>query len=314
MQAIGALVLALGLVAGGALAQAPAPAPPAGTTVSGVTVTPKEPDEQTRHQRFDQSLNFIGSRGQTAHLGQIARWPEPVCPVSLGLSPQMNQLVADRVQRLAFDIGAPRPRRPGRCKPNVEILFTDQPQALMDLVAKRRNELLGFHYVAEERRLTRVVRPIQAWYLTQTVSGVGGTGVVGVPASTSSGQSLDLADNHMPGGCAGSAFTECLSSQLVNVLVVADANALAGRNIGSVADYIALISMAQFKSLETCDARPTLLDMFTPACADRAIADSPAKQDIAYLKALYRSPVALKLWMQRSLIAERMADSQPAER
>ena len=120
-------------------------------------------------------------------------------------------------------------------------------------------------------------------------------------------QSLDLADSHTPGGCAGSAFTACLSSDFANILVVADANALTDRKIGVVADYIALIAVAQFKMLETCDAFPTLLDTFTPACADRPAAEAPAAQDIAYLKALYRGNSALKLWMQKSQAAEHMA-------
>jgi hypothetical protein len=119
--------------------------------------------------------------------------------------------------------------------------------------------------------------------------------------------SLDVEFSQSPGGCAGNAFTECLRSELVNVLVVADANALGDRKIGPVADYIALLSLAQFKTFNTCDTFPTLLDMFTPACADRPAAEAPSAQDIDYLKALYRGNNALKLWMQKSLVAERMA-------
>ena len=313
MNATGRLVLTLmlALVAGAAAAQGPAPPAPPGTTVSGVTVVPSKQANQTEHERYEQSLNFISSHGQTAHIGQLAHWPEPVCPVALGLSPQLNQFVADRVKQLAFEIGAPRPRRRDRCRPNIEILFTDQPQALMDLVAKKRNQLLGFHYVANEHAVTRIVRPIQAWYLTQTVSGAGNGASVDYPASLGTGQSLDLAQSHMPAGCAGSAFSECLSSQFVNILIVADVNALSGREIEPVADYISLISLAQFKMVETCDATPTLLDMFTPACAERPVANAPARQDVGYLKALYGGPASLKLWLQKSEIALRMARSPP---
>jgi hypothetical protein len=53
---------------------------------------------------------------------------------------------------------------------------------------------------------------------------------------------------------------------LAAILTLAGA-ALAHSQIGPVADYIALIALAQFRTLETCDALPTLLDMFTPACA-----------------------------------------------
>jgi hypothetical protein len=303
------LALALAL-AGAAWAQTPAPASGPSTTVSGLTVHGHETAPATAHDRFVEALKFVTSRGQPAHIGQLARWASPVCPIAVGLSPEMNALVAERVQALAFRVGAPQARRRLRCsKPNVEILFTDQPQALIDLVAKKRNDVLGFHYVADERAVTRIVRPIQVWYLTETVAGGGGAAPVDAPGFPGRAQSLDLGDNRAPGGCAGSAFTECLSADFVNILVVADANALSGRQIGPVADYIALVSLAQFKTLDTCDALPTVLDMFTPACADRAVAQAPAAQDVGYLKALYSGNNALKLWIQKSLVAERMAKS-----
>jgi len=301
------LLTGLLALAGAALAQTPPPASQPTTTVTGLTVQGHEKaPTSTFHDRFVESLNFITSRGQPAHLGQLARWSNPVCPVTVGLSPAMNALVSERVKALDFKAGAPQARRPGRCKPNVEILFTDKPQALLDLVARKRNELLGFHYVAQLRAVTRVTRPIKAWYLTETVAS-GGAGSLDAPGPVGRAASLDVEFSQSAGGCAGSAFTDCLSSDLVNVLVVADANALADRKIGPVADYIALISLAQFRTLDTCDASPTLLDMFTPACADRPAAEAPSEQDIGYLKALYRGNNALKLWMQKSLVAERMA-------
>lgn len=299
---------ALFALAGAALAETPpSPASQLSTTVSSLTVQGQEKaPPPTFHDRFVESLNFITSRGQPAHLGQLARWTSPVCPVTVGLSPAINALVRERVKALDFKAGAPQARRPGRCKPNIEILFTDKPQALLDLVARKRNELLGFHYVAQLRAVTRVTRPIQAWYLTETMAG-GGGGSLDTPGPVGRAASLDVEFSQSAGGCAGSAFTDCLSSDLVNVLVMANANALADRKIGPVADYIALISLAQFKALDTCDAFPTLLDLFTPACADRLAAEAPSAQDIGYLKALYRGNNALKLWMQKSLVAERMA-------
>jgi hypothetical protein len=299
-------IAALLALASAASAQTPPPASQPSTTVSGVTVQGQEKAAPTFHDRFVQSLNFISSRGQPAHLGQLARWASPVCPVTLGLSPEMNALVSERVKALDFKVGAPQARRPGRCKPNIEILFTDKPQALLDLVARKRNALLGFHYVAQLRAVTRVTRPIQAWYLTETVGGGGGASL-DAPGPVGRAASLDVEFSQSPGGCAGSAFTECLSSDLVNVLVVADGNALAHSQIGPVADYIALIALAQFRTIDTCDALPTLLDMFTPACADRPAVDAPGAQDIGYLKALYNGNNALKVWMQKSLVAERMA-------
>ena len=279
------------------------------TTVSPLTVHPPPAAAESLHQRFVQGLDFVTSHGAPARLGQLARWQEPVCPIAVGLTPAQDALVAERVKTLAASVGAPQARRPGRCKPNIEILFTDQPQSLLDLVAKKRGELLGFRYAAQEKAVRAMTAPIQAWYLTATVAGSGGS--IDAPASIGSGSSLDLEFSHMPGGCAGSAFTDCLRSDFANILVVADANALSGRKIGAVADYIALISLAQFKAAKTCSAPPSLLDMFTPSCAGRGVADAPAGLDLGYLKALYRGGNALRLWLQKSLIAERMARSAP---
>lgn len=162
-------------LAGAALAQTPPPASQPSTTVSGVTVQGQGKAPATFHDRFVESLNFVTSRGQPAHLGQLARWVVPVCPVTVGLSPAMNALVSERVKALDFKVGAPQSRRPRLCKANIEILFTDKPQALIDLVARKRNDLLGFHYISQQQAVTRVTRPIQAWYLTETVGGGNGS-------------------------------------------------------------------------------------------------------------------------------------------
>jgi hypothetical protein len=305
-RSILSLLAVLAIAAGPALAQSAGPP----TTVPGLTVEAPPHGKATFQDRFVQSLNFVTSHGAPAHLGQLARWAVPICPIAVGLSPEMNALVAERVKRLSFAVGTPQARRPGRCKPNVEILFTDKPQELLDLVAKRRNDLLGFHYVSQLRAVSRIGQPIEARYLTQTVAGAGNNSL-DAPGATGRASSLDVEFSHEPGGCAGSAFTECLSSQIVNVLVIADANALAGRNIRPVAEYIAMISLAQFKMAKGCDAAHTLLDMFNPGCAGHPAAETPAAVDIAYLKALYGGGGALKLWVQKTQAAERMARTQP---
>src|SRR6516165_370553 len=73
------------------------------TSVSGLTVT--APATPSFHERFVQSLNFVTARGAVAHLGQLARWADPPCPVALGLSPAANAYVSDRVKVLAAAIG-----------------------------------------------------------------------------------------------------------------------------------------------------------------------------------------------------------------
>jgi hypothetical protein len=49
------------------------------------------------------------------------------------------------------------------------IVFTTEPQAFLDDVAKRRPNWLGFHFEAEVPKLKTMNRPIQAWYSTVTL-------------------------------------------------------------------------------------------------------------------------------------------------
>jgi hypothetical protein len=64
-----------------------------------------------------------------------------------------------------------RTRQP--CKPNVLIIFTTEPQRLMDDVAARKPRLLGFQYIANIPKVKTMDHPIQAWYVTGS-QGTGG--------------------------------------------------------------------------------------------------------------------------------------------
>ncbi len=104
-----------------------------------------------------------------------------------------------------------------------------------------------------------------------------------------------------------SRFTHCLSSLFVNVLIVADANALNGRPIGPIADYIALLALSQSRSLDGCDALPSILDLLSTKCGGRSKPDGLTDSDLAYLKALYWTNLETELVVEKGQIAEKMA-------
>lgn len=263
------------------------PQPP--TTVAGITVPGKPPE--AFHDRYVQSLRFVRSHGVPATSGQLARWTDTVCPVTVGLSPAMNRRVSETIEDLAGRVGAPALHR-SRCSANIEILFTDQPQQLIDLVAKKRSQLLGFHFVSQIQAVTRITQPIQAWYLTSS-------------ANRMNAGTLDLHSNHWPSeGCGG--FTGGRHSVFTNILIVADANALDGQPIEPVAAYIAVLALAQAKGSTDCAEQASILDTFAPACAGQAPPQGVTSADTGYLKALYGSNSELCLWLSRSTIAERM--------
>ena len=114
------------------------------------------------------------------------------------------------------------------------------PQKVLDYVGRRAPLLLGYHSPTDSKRLTTFNRTIQARYVTATRNAAGV-------------QIADTDFHHTPGGSASSKFGGGVSAVLVHVLVIGDANKVAGDSIGSIADYISMLILSYAPSLDDCD-------------------------------------------------------------
>ena len=283
----------------------------AGTTVSSVVVTaPRSPKVvQARSGAFVQSYAAVPN----PEIGQIGRWHDPVCVQVIGLA-QADQaaIIKARIEGVAWAVGLPAAR--AGCRANVEIVFTSEPQRVMDVVALRREYLLGYDHLSERDRLKAVTRPIQAWYVTATRGEGTGSAVMALTAGLGkySPSQVDVIDDpHIqpPNGCADSRIaTTCLQSSLHNVFVVADSKALEGKDLGLVADYMVMPVLSQPRTLDGCGALPSVLDLFAkPDCADRDAPDGLTPADAAYLTALYTADLRARKGGEQTDVAARMA-------
>ena len=293
-------MLALSGIAPSARAQTPTSPPQGSTTLPAVTVTAAP----TRSERYAQAFNFIQSHGAPARSGQLARWREEVCPLALGLSPSLNAAVARAVVARAAEVGAPVPRR-RTCRANVEIIFTAEPQQLMDAVAKKREAYLGYHYVSQTATLSRVAHPIEARYLTATRN-LRGIAVADVASGDPHDARVRLDGGAVRGTCGASRLTDCISSEFINVLIVVDGRALEGRPLGPVADYVAVLALSQPKVEDGCNLMPSILDLMSSACGDRPAAVDMTRGDLAYLKSLYATDLESNYGQERSNLAAQL--------
>lgn len=295
------------LVAGSAVAQdRPAAAPSPSNTVSGVTVTgPEKPDPLV-----DKTTEFVRQRLPTSRFEQYARFHDPVCVKVAGLPGEFGAFIAKRLVEVAKQVGAPVADG-ATCTPNVNVIFSTQPQAQLTDIARRRDVLFGFVFKAEMKQISTFKRPIQSWYLTRTVG-------------TDGGDTLELNDSAacvssgMPGafpcdikapatkGRAGSRLGNDMSSELVHSLIIADANKVVGEKIDAVADYIAVLALSRWRGLERCTGLPTILNLMADGCdaEDRPEAATPS--DLALLTGLYQVNSRETGSQQRAEIAEVM--------
>jgi hypothetical protein len=308
---LGAGILSAGfLLAPGAFAQSSAQSnqkPPETVVVTG--------------QRSAQDVDTIVSQFIDVHAaknrktGQYMRDVRPICPVTLGMPPAFNAFVTARVRAVAIQVGA-KTGDAGTCTPNVEILFTDEPEAVVKSLAARTNGvILGMHFVHETPRLMMITHPIQGWYVTgsrydensiEPVSTVDRQGN-SKPADDKKPAVDDAYYNAPERTLLGSKIPMRRLSAIANVLIVADTKKVAGQEIGPIADYITMLSLSQPSSLDECNEFPSILDLMASGCDTRAKPTALTDGDMAYLKGLYAADLgATSVSVQKDNIASGM--------
>jgi hypothetical protein len=292
----GLLIASLLCSASAALAQPapPAPAAAASSAVGGLTI---EGHRSERPQSFSSAVHgFVRSHAHDSPIGNLSRWRAPVCPVTLGLSPAMDDFVSNRIGEVAEQVKAPH--RADCRQSNILVVFTPEPQKLIDRVRTKRPEALGYHYVSEEKALATFHGPVEAWHVTGTQAWSG-------PLS------LDITDPPcMAAQCKGRGYFAGSNSRLTNlqanefiyVLVVVDTAQVDGQAIGTVADEIAALALSDPGLRHGCSPLPTVLDALDPTCTESAPALTA--YDAAFLKALYASDPENLVDIQRSFIAD----------
>ncbi len=254
---------------------------------------------------------FVTSLTAPARLtGKLGRWDVGICPTVIGVRPEAVRFVIQRVRDTAARIGA-LVNADASCRPNIHIVFTTTPQALLTNIRNNHSQLLGYaDSAANKARLATVTLPIQAWYFTQTRDNRGNTlfdvpnGVVGEGREI-----IGLPLPHAQGAVAVTSGRLGDSTRTVfyNLLIVADPNALLDHEMGTVADHVAMLALAQTEPLKDCPTLPSILNLFTPGCATRPIGMTPA--DEGYLRGLYSMDARAFLQTQRDQMVRKIGQT-----
>jgi hypothetical protein len=236
--------------------------------------------------------------------GGIARWKRRICPLVLGQNPHFTAFITQRVKYIALAAGARINTEPS-CTPNIEIIFTTTPQALMDTVRKDHPLYLGYADTnAQLEKLAIVTRPVQAWYTTETGDANGRREVDSVLMTNFDGGLMFAPHVY---ASSGGRTNGGIVSGFFHILIVVDSTKMAGQKIVPLSDYIAMLALTQINSLDACQRQqPSIVNMLAADC-DHA-QDSLSEFDLAYLQGLYRMGAGRGLMFQRNDIADTMAD------
>lgn len=230
---------------------------------------------------------------------QYARWKRPICPHVYGLTPVSGFVIEHRIKEIAAQVGAPVDRN-DPCVPNIGIIVTADPQRSFDSLSRRAPWLLS-----SGGKRDKVEYPVEAWYagllrdyngkasLDQSWEDAGLDGPPYVPAQLSrlsTGQTAEM-------GAA---------------TVLVNTNAVMGLSLGSLADYIALQTLAQAPMKGRCQDIPSIANLMLPNCnaADRM--DHISDIDLALLTGLYSAPERPELLQRQRIVGamKRALDAQ----
>ena len=290
-------------------------AQPGSTRTENVTVTGTKSREVIG--QFTKSF-----AAPTVLTGKIARWERGVCPVAVGQKPSFTRFITQRIKYVAIAVGAPV-NTEASCTPNIEVVFTTTPQALLDNVRKNEAVYLGYAISsAQLDALAIVTRPIQAWYTTETVDligkrqldsgrplesgGVTMASELVMPSSRASGAPTTMA-NAYRARSTGNRIDGGIHSGFNHIMIVVDTTKVADQTVVLLADYISMLALTQLNSLDACQQLPSIVNLLAADCSHAV--EGLTQFDLAYLRGVYKMGAGKSLAMQRNDIADAMTDT-----
>ena len=282
------MLLSLAAAPGPALAQAapvsPAPQEPVATELEEVVVVGSDLEQTARA--------YVTAVGAPPEGREPAAWRRRICVGVGGMSPEPARALADRVLDWGYSLGLEI--APPGCQPDIFVVATEDGNATArELVAVRprafRTRISGADRGrAALRAFQESGRPIRWWHVSLPVNEDTGRSAVRLPGQPPFVPPPEGIKRPSDLGGFGiislpSRLSDQIRDDLQQVIVVLDDDALDQAGFVQVADYIAMVALAQVDPEAAPDV-PSILNLFDP---DKPGEETLSAWDRAYLRALY---------------------------
>jgi hypothetical protein len=283
--------------AAAAAAESAEPQPAPAADVENITVTGQRP-ALIRRQMMDFVVEIGDPVGGSFGRG-FARWREKVCVGVHNLTDaNASQYIADRISSIAIEVGL-RPGEPG-CEPNLNVIFSTDGRAMATQLAEQSPDTFrpygGEGGTTQGRTALEDFKaseaPVRWWQVTMVVDELGYAaiditkGAYSAPVTRSGGPSF---------------IKTATSDDIWASYVIVDATKLSGAQLPQLADYLAMVSLAQIdpKAVPSSDS---ILNLFNAASPAGGLTD----MDRTYLHALYDIDTMMLPQAQRGMLANTM--------
>lgn len=247
-----------------------------------------------------QAKAFVAAVSAPFPQAPLARWNQAICPAVVNLERGLSSIISDRVRDEARSL---RVRvGDGACRANVIIVATDAA----DLTAQGlvRDDFRTFHPGdsgtdlgrSALRRFQNSDAAVRWWH-------------VAMPVSDDTGKLAIALDGEAPPVVADRVVTRLRANiryDMAWVIIVIDVTKTAQVPASSLADYIAMVALAQIDPQADFTAHDTVLNLFAPGAAFHGMTE----WDHSYLSALYDADAnAANFASQKDDMERSLADS-----
>lgn len=237
----------------------------------------------------DQVETFVRQAAAPPPGRVLARWHDALCIGVSNLEPQYAQFMIDRIAALGLELGL-EPGEPG-CRPNVMIIAASDADELARSLVD--DDPIGFRPSVNAtdlgsdalERFRSTDAPVRWWHVSLPVSVDTGDVAVALKGEKIVGRqggweplTLIVRD--------ASHLRANTRDDLQRVFVIIDVSKVGRVGFGALSDYVALVSLAQFKMDGDTSAYPTVLNLFNDG-ADRSAGLTQWDRD--YLISLYNA-------------------------
>lgn len=217
---------------------------------------------------------------------QLGRWHNRICPGVIGIQARYGQFIADRIAEKARDVGL-RPQPTG-CKANLVVIVTPDADRLAEAMVSQFQEMVGATGEAgvqtlglgELRDFVTSDEPVRWWHVARTVAADGNLPLARRNSSIDPIPAVRT---------TGTRFERATRQDFQRVLIIVDARQSVGITFDGLAEYIAMVSLAQLSSDVEGVEVPSILNLFLERDAGRAPPTGMSEWDTAYLNGLYRA-------------------------
>lgn len=260
----------------------------------------------------DATRDFVGQVAAPPRGRGLALWRGRVCVGAVGFQAEAGQYLVDRVSTVAEDLGVDI-GQPG-CTPNVVIAGAEDGQAMARELVSRERRAFDTNISGANRPdgaledFIGSTRPIRWWHVSLPVDSETGAAAVRIPGQCTG--SCDSIYDYAPtiSVNAASRLNSQIRDDLQKVIIVLDVDALGEASFTQVADYVAMVALAQVDPQADTRGFNTILNLFQPAVAtDEYLTD----WDLAYLRGLYSADqTENNARRNASAVADAMADAR----